>query len=227
MLTERKKELLGLIIEKYVETGEPIGSQILVERAGLPVSGATVRNEMRELEEEGLLTHPHTSAGRIPTEAGYRFYVSHLMQPAALSKTTQTDLSRIQRLERERARRSKLVGKYVAEHIETAVIVRLERGSLYYTGLSYLFAQPEFRDSAHMVSMSSIFDECEERVEELYDQVEAGEATVLIGSENPLGAGCSTVANRYDHELLVAIVGPWRLPYARAVGMLQYLRGVL
>ena len=73
-LSERKRDLLRRVVEEYVATGEPVGSKTLVERAGLPSRRATVRNELAELEQLGLLTHPHTSAGRIPTEAGYRFY---------------------------------------------------------------------------------------------------------------------------------------------------------
>jgi heat-inducible transcriptional repressor len=73
-LTERQRAILRHVVEDYVANGEPVGSKSLVERGGLPVSPSTVRNELAELERLGLLTHPHTSAGRVPTEAGYRFY---------------------------------------------------------------------------------------------------------------------------------------------------------
>ena len=73
-LTERQRAILRHVVEDYVANGEPVGSKSLVERVGLPVSPSTVRNELAELERLGLLTHPHTSAGRVPTEAGYRFY---------------------------------------------------------------------------------------------------------------------------------------------------------
>ena len=73
-ISERKRDLLRRLVEEYVVTGEPVGSKTLVERARLPVSPSTVRNELAELEQLGLLTHPHTSAGRIPTESGYQFY---------------------------------------------------------------------------------------------------------------------------------------------------------
>ena len=66
----RKRELLKLIVENYIETAEPVGSKFLIQRGNISVSAATVRNEMHELEREGYLTHPHTSAGRIPTELG-------------------------------------------------------------------------------------------------------------------------------------------------------------
>ena len=79
VLSERQGHLLRLVVEEYVATGQPVGSKNLVERSGLGISPSTVRHELAELERFGLLTHPHTSAGRIPTEAGYRLYVDHLL----------------------------------------------------------------------------------------------------------------------------------------------------
>lgn len=78
-LSERKKKLLAAIVERYIATGEPVGSKSLVEALDLSVSSATVRNEMAELSAMGYLEQPHTSAGRIPSSAGYRYYVDHLM----------------------------------------------------------------------------------------------------------------------------------------------------
>ena len=78
-ISERKRDLLTRVVEVYVATGEPVGSKALVERAGLAVSASTVRNELAELEALGFLTHPHTSAGRIPTEEGYRFYAGEVL----------------------------------------------------------------------------------------------------------------------------------------------------
>jgi heat-inducible transcriptional repressor len=78
-LSARKREILRRVVEEYVATGQPVGSRTLVERAGLGVSPSTVRNELSELEAIGLLTHPHTSAGRVPTEHGYRIYTEELV----------------------------------------------------------------------------------------------------------------------------------------------------
>jgi heat-inducible transcriptional repressor len=75
----RQRTILARLIEEYVATGQPVGSKYLVDRAGLGVSPSTVRNELAELEAQGFLTHPHTSAGRVPTERGYRFYADELL----------------------------------------------------------------------------------------------------------------------------------------------------
>src|SRR5919198_2821945 len=79
-LTERQRTLLTRVVEEYVATGQPVGSRALVERLGLRFAPSTVRSELAELERLGLLTHPHTSAGRVPTERGYRYYADRLLE---------------------------------------------------------------------------------------------------------------------------------------------------
>ncbi len=78
-LSARRREILRRVVEEHVATGQPVGSKSLVERAGMGVSSSTVRSELAELETLGLLTHPHTSAGRVPTEHGYRVYAEQLV----------------------------------------------------------------------------------------------------------------------------------------------------
>ncbi len=92
-LTDRQKLILNLVIHEYVQTAQPVGSQNLVERFSLDMSSATVRNEMVSLTESGLLRQPHTSAGRIPSEEGYRYFVSRLAGSAELPQTTQRTIS--------------------------------------------------------------------------------------------------------------------------------------
>lgn len=84
-LSERKKKILRAVIESYVQNAEPVGSKAVAELAGLDVSSATIRNDMADLEEQGYLEQPHTSAGRIPSAKGYRLYVNELMDDYKLS----------------------------------------------------------------------------------------------------------------------------------------------
>src|ERR1044072_1485027 len=93
-MDERKAAILKALIEEYVETGQPVGSTTVARGTALGVSSATVRNEMAILEREGYVTHPHTSAGRVPTDKGYRHFVDHLsrqkdLQPAARQEVVQ------------------------------------------------------------------------------------------------------------------------------------------
>ncbi|MEE9278004.1 MAG: heat-inducible transcriptional repressor HrcA [Dehalococcoidia bacterium] len=84
-VTVRRAGILGLVVREYVETAAPVGSKTIREKYGLPASAATIRHEMQALEEEGLLTQPHTSAGRVPSDQGYRFFVESLMGQVELS----------------------------------------------------------------------------------------------------------------------------------------------
>ncbi|MCX7617027.1 MAG: heat-inducible transcriptional repressor HrcA [Tepidiforma sp.] len=88
-MSERRARILALIVDDFVGSAQPVGSQALVERHRLPLSPATVRNEMAALEDEGMITHPHTSAGRIPSHRGYRYYVSALMPERSLTPQEQ------------------------------------------------------------------------------------------------------------------------------------------
>ncbi len=87
-LTERQEQVLALVTEEYIETAAPVGSRTVAKRFRPPLSPATIRNVMADLEDLGLLTQPHTSAGRIPTEEGFRYYVEHLLEPEPLPRET-------------------------------------------------------------------------------------------------------------------------------------------
>jgi heat-inducible transcriptional repressor len=101
VLSERQTQILGLLVERYVDDGRPVGSSVLVERAEIDWSPSTVRAELAALEEEGFLTHPHTSAGRVPTDSGYRFYVEQLLERQdKLPRPTSEDLG-LSRMRRE------------------------------------------------------------------------------------------------------------------------------
>lgn len=217
----RKEELLKLIVENYIETAEPVGSQFLAERSDLGVSGATVRNEMRELEDAGLLMHPHTSAGRMPTEAGYRYYVDHLLSAAARNTRIGEELTTAVAKEPDKKSRMKAAARFIAERSGNAVIVAWSANSFYYTGISFLFSQPEFREYARVVEVSGIFDQCEAKLEDMFTAAPAGEVTILIGSKNPLGRLCSTVVARPKEEKMMAIVGPMRMNYGDNMALAQ------
>jgi len=86
-LSERERQVLEAVIDAYVQTAEPAASRTIAKRLGLGLSPATIRNTMSDLEEKGYLYHPHTSAGRIPTDIAYRVYVDSLMHPSAITRT--------------------------------------------------------------------------------------------------------------------------------------------
>ena len=94
MLTDRQKAILQILVDDYIRSAEPVGSRTLSKRSDLSISPATIRNEMSDLEELGYLEQPHTSAGRVPSQKGYRFYVDHLLKPLAASSDDVDSLRR-------------------------------------------------------------------------------------------------------------------------------------
>ncbi|MEK7644370.1 MAG: hypothetical protein AAB390_03660 [Patescibacteria group bacterium] len=219
----RKENLLNLIIEDYIKTAEPVGSKFLVRNYRLEFSDATIRNEMRELEEEGFLTHPHPSAGRIPTEQGYKYYVEHLPKAANIGKKTRDEINDIIAAENDSVAARKNVAKFISDYLNTSVIVAYDDNNVYYTGIANLFSQPEFSETALTVNMSAMLDQCEEVIEKVFELVLGNESVALIGRDNPLGGFGSIIGVRVGDDGLFIILGPMRMDYAKSKNILEYL----
>ena len=136
-LTAREREILRLVVTSFIETAAPVGSRPLVRRYGLDLSPATIRNTMSDLEEAGLLEHPHTSAGRVPTWRGYRTFVDELMQADALSRgerdLVRAELDRLLAVDDASREASKLLGRLagllgvvLSPNLATGVLERIE-----------------------------------------------------------------------------------------------------
>ncbi|OGH71791.1 MAG: hypothetical protein A2921_01530 [Candidatus Magasanikbacteria bacterium RIFCSPLOWO2_01_FULL_43_20b] len=222
-MNERQEQLLKFIVESHINLAEPIGSKLLADEGDLEVSGATIRNEMRELEEQGYLTHPHTSSGRIPTEAGYKYYVENIMLSVVLSKKVKSEMEELAQTEKELAAQIKRVGKFIAEWTDSAVVVAFSPDNIYYTGISNLFSQPEFQDYDRVVQFSNIFDQCEDRIEYLFALIKNNQIKILVGGQNPLGAACSLVGTRVRNGGLFVLLGPVRMDYARNASVAEFV----
>lgn len=224
-LDPRLLKLLRAVVEEHVKTAQPVGSQALVEHHGLDVSSATVRNWFAELETAGYLAQPHTSGGRVPTESGYRLYVRSLSSGKALSKKTQETLKTAASASSEPNVRMKQLARTLAEMLELAVFVRFAPFDSYYTGLSSLFAQPEFRDWQRVVSLSEVLDRLDEALPTLLPP-KTTTPIVLIGTESPFGPICAT-AYIERSGVLIGILGPLRLDYGRALEALQIISSLV
>lgn len=218
----RQENLLKLVIDSYIRTAEPVGSKFLVSEYELDMSDATVRNELRELEEAGFLTHPHTSAGRIPTEAGYKLYVEKLMAPVVTPKKIRAAFEQIAR-EAVGDEGVKLASKALAEEMQNAVIVAFGPDRVYYTGLSGLFAQPEFRSADYTINASAMFDQAEDLVGQLFERVVTPGPAIFVGSDNPLGSHFSLVTARLPNNTIINIMGPLRLDYAKGQSLMNLI----
>jgi heat-inducible transcriptional repressor len=214
-MTERQAKLLAAIIEQYAEVASPVGSNLLAKV--FDVSSATIRAEMAQLEEAGYIMQPHTSAGRIPTDKGYRFYVNNI--------TEQTDPAAESRAERALAARVEGGGvpeRTIRNAVDTLVELTHNLGlatignQLYMSGLSNLFGQPEFMRSSQVREVASLLDNLEPWLREAAPNKPL---SVYIGHENPIGrgAGCSLIISRfrspYSDKSYIGTLGPTRQSY--------------
>lgn len=215
MLTERQKQLLQTIITSYIKDAQPVASGFLANKLKDSVSSATIRNEMVELEKAGFIEQPHTSAGRIPTEKAYQFYVELILDTKKIKKSL--NIKEIKNNEE-----IKNLAKKVSELTGNAVIVAFAKNDFYYTGISNLFSQVEFADRKMLINMSQIIDHLDNKLKDLFEDFSGVE--ILIGQNNPFGNKCGVVFGSFNflnEKRLLAVLGPIRMDYERALGLIK------
>jgi len=221
-MDERKKLILNTIIKEHIKTGSPVGSGVLVEKYKLNISPATARNEMSSLEEEGYIAQPHTSAGRIPTELAYKFYLENI-KPLKIKKQESDHLLKILKVKEEK--NLKEVARLVSELSGLAVFWAFHRHNLFYTGISNLFHQPEFAELELIYNISSVIDGLDDIIDNIYEDVQEGLNT-FVGSDNPFGAFTSTVLAKYrfdDKIGIFGILGPIRMDYEKNIALIEFI----
>ncbi len=222
-ISERKDLILLTVIKEYIKTAQPISSGFLVDKYNLGISSATARNEMSELEELGYIFQPHTSSGRIPTEMAYEYYVQKKLANKIFKNTKFKGLeSGFSKSEDD----LKKTAKAIAEISKNAVFWAFHKNNLYYTGISNLFIQPEFKQSDIVYNVSSIIDRMEEIISDIFDKLNFGEE-VFIGEKNPFGSFLSSVILKYKNEKqsgLVGILGPIRMDYEKNLEIINFLK---
>lgn len=233
-LSKRQVEILRAIVEQYAEVASPVGSNLLAKV--FDVSSATIRSEMAELEEKGYITHPHTSAGRIPTDKGYRFYVNNMVE----GEDRSTEGSRAERALTARISSGGLPERIIRNAVDTLVELTHNLSlatigdQLYMSGLSNLFGQPEFIHPGQVKKVASLLDNLEPWLKEASPN---DPMNVYIGQENPIGrsAGVSLIISRFrspysDHSY-IGVLGPTRQSYRDVICLVkrtgEALEGVL
>ncbi len=216
-MTERQQAILLSIVEQYAEVASPVGSSLLAKL--FDVSSATVRAEMAELERLGYIHQPHTSAGRVPTDKGYRFYVNRLNEQAQIEDAPE------RRGEKAIATRISAGGmpeRTIRNAVDTLVELTHNLGlatigdQLYMSGLSNLFGQPEFMHPGQVQEVARLLDNLEPWLREAAPNEPL---SVYIGSENPIGrsAGVSLIISRfrspYSDRSYIGVLGPTRQSY--------------
>jgi len=224
-MTIRQKQLLYAIVEQYAEVASPVGSSLLAKVFG--VSSATIRAEMVELEREGYIMQPHTSAGRIPTDKGYRFYVNDFAE-GNNKKLTE---GRAERALTARVQHAGLPERTIRNAVDTLVELTHNLGmatigqQLYMSGLSNLFGQPEFMQKGQVQQVAQLLDNLEPWLREAAPNEPL---SVYIGRENPIGrtAGCSLIISRFrspfSDRSYIGVLGPTRQSYRDVMTLVRH-----
>ena len=226
-MTDRQRAILAAIIEQYAEIAAPVGSVTLAKLFG--VSSATIRAEMAKLEDMGLIAAPHTSAGRIPTDKGYRMYVNGITDaqmtelPSGLDRSARTIEAHVNShvTQADRAIRSAVDSLVeLTGNMGFATI----GSELYTNGISRLFSQPEYMQGQHIQAVARLIDNIEPWLREA---VPNEPLNVFIGSENPIGksSGATLIISKfrspYSDTSYIGVIGPTRQNYARTMHLVQ------
>lgn len=209
MLQNIDKKLLKIIVEEYVKTALPVGSGLVAELYLKNISSATVRNYMAVLEKEGMIKQPYTSAGRVPTVEGFKYYINEFVLPLK-SKTKKIEIKF------NNIKQAKELAKKVAEISDSAVIMASSKNDLYYTGISNLFRQPEFADHNMVRGISVLIDHLDEVIGDIYykfnDAIE-----IWLGDNNPFGSDAGVILTHWggQNKGLIALLGPVRMNYKK------------
>jgi len=223
-MTQRQQKILEMVVREYVDNPQPVSSKILAKKLGL--SSATLRNEMTELEKEKYLSQPHTSAGRIPTEKAYRFFIKSAQSrkvnlPVKISKDSPEDTFKniTQKL-------AEMSGSMAFGAIE-------EMNSFYQAGLSNLFKFPEFEDRNYFSEMAQTMEQFEKHFNDLFKEIAEDETKVFIGKENPMGktkkisiivSKCKMPNHKHG---VIGLLGPTRMRYDYNISLINKLRELM
>lgn len=230
MLKDRQKSILNAVILEHLKTAKPVASKEIVKEWRLGLSPATVRNEMFELDDLGYLEQPHTSAGRTPTDLGYRFFVDHLSGVGILSERDQKTLEEIFDT-RDADEFVKELSRTVSHISGTFTAAGMFDDSVFYdTGFSEILDEPEFSDTESVKTLGRLADLLDEEVRSIFREFDSEDEQVFIGEENPFeeARNCSMFLSSWRHPKgfsgFLAMVGPRRTNYKKHKAVIKSLK---
>lgn len=225
-LTQRQIEILKGLIEEYIKTAEPVGSETLEKKHNLSASPATIRNEMVRLTDLGYLKKPHSSAGRMPTPEGMKFYVIELMKEKDLSVGEEVAMKEKVWDYREKANRfMREVTRSLAERTKTLAIATTEDGELFASGYSHILEMPEFYDidvTKNLLEMLDRYDYVQSILGRTYAEDES-DVHILLGEDiasvlqGPYSVVCTNYSTPMHSKGAIGVIGPVRLNYTYIV----------
>jgi len=230
-LDERKQKVLQIIVGDYVESAEPVGSKTVTEKHNLNASPATIRFDMADLEKKGYIKKPHTSAGRIPSDKGYRFFIDEIMEIEPLNrKQEELVKERFQKAHRDFL--IEVIGNLLSDLSgNTSIIINSDKhNNFYITGISRMLKQPEFNISENICDVVETIEHPSKISNVLHEYIEESKSlSIHVGTENhikPLRK-CSVATTPFKERGIISIIGPTRMNYKRVASVLNYFAKLL
>lgn len=233
-LTQRQIEILKSIIEEYIETAEPVGSETIEKKHNLSASPATIRNEMVKLSDYGYIKKPHSSAGRVPTAMGMKFYVRELMKEKELSTVEEVALKEKVWDYRDKMQRFlKEATKSLAEKTNTLAIATTDEGEIYCSGYANILEMPEFFDIDVTKTLLNALDEYDSFQSIFANVHDEEDIHVLIEDElgtqlrGPYGFIFTEYTTPMDVRGKIGVLGPARLRYTSIIPTVRYFGNLI
>jgi heat-inducible transcriptional repressor len=232
----RKQEVLKAIIKHFITTAEPVGSQTIIVSYKFDVSPATIRNDMAELEDEGLIYQPHTSAGRIPTDLGYRLFIDEMANYDEARKRAIQVLGQVTNEYRVQQAKEKVYEavELMARSTENVSFATLpDNPRTFYLGLANVMRQPEFLYDSIRASQVVELLERHDRFVNLLKSLEIDDSVkIFVGKENIIEQiqSYSLIVTRYDlhgFKGFIGILGPTRMDYAFNTAIVEEVKKLL
>lgn len=231
MLTKRQQKILNTVTKEYIEIGEPVSSQLLEKKYDFGIGSAMIRIEMQKLTDKGYLLQPHTSAGRIPTDKSYRFFVDKILEKEF---PIDTEMDKIEEIFSGESDVFKLVSRltsFMAEETSSLAIFNLpERNFMLKEGWEDLLKEAEFEEQEFLSDFVKTIETFEKGFKNL--EINSG-INVFIGKENlvPKAKNLSVISAKCNlpnkEKATLTLVGPKRMDYNRNLGVVQSLNNYL
>jgi len=233
-MENRQQTILSAVVQEYTRTAMPVGSDIISEEY-IDVSPATVRAEMGELEKTGYLYQPHASAGRIPTDKGFRFFVNEIMEDRPLSKKEIKELDlELLKSKTQLNRLSRTTAKLLSNFTKTfSVAGILNEENCYEAGIKEFFNNPEFTEMDQVVQAAEILDYLDEWMDKIMLKDSENPVQIYIGKENPISKlqDYSMIVSKYElpdgRQGYIAVVGPKGMHYDRNLSLMEHITKLL
>ncbi len=228
-ISKRQEQILDKVIREYIHSAQPISSQLIEKKYDFGLCPATIRIEMQKLTDKGFLLQPHTSAGRVPTDKGYRFLVNNLLQEKELEDFEMGDW--FEKEIEDSIKFTQILTKNLAHLSGALVFSYVEKENLFWKeGWEEILKEPEFGEKNYLVSFTEFLENFEKNIKDLEIN---SEIRVYIGRENPLpkARNFTIISSKCclpdEKEAIVALLGPKRMAYDQNIGLINSLLKML